>query len=52
MSLDELKESIEFLRKKLSTNATTKGFTDERTVEIKKRLDLYLERYRKLKDLQ
>jgi hypothetical protein len=48
MSIHELEETIELLRKKLLETASSKGFSDERTITISQSLDLYLTRYNKL----
>jgi hypothetical protein len=49
MAPNELKEAIEFLRKKLTESITSKGFSDKRTVEISQRLDLYIVRFNQIK---
>ncbi|MDP4085828.1 MAG: aspartyl-phosphate phosphatase Spo0E family protein [Bacillota bacterium] len=48
MAPNELKETIELLRKKLFESASSNGFYSERTIEISQRLDIYLTRYNQL----
>ncbi|WP_374120502.1 Spo0E family sporulation regulatory protein-aspartic acid phosphatase [Neobacillus sp. PS3-40] len=48
MSIQELEETIELLRQKLFGTASSKGFSDERTIIISQSLDLYITRYNKL----
>jgi hypothetical protein len=50
MALHELEETIELLRFKLINSAAENGFSNNRTVQISQTLDLYLSRYKKLKD--
>jgi hypothetical protein len=49
MSLYELQEAIDLLSKKLFEKASIKGFSDERTIEISRSLQLYQNRYYELK---
>jgi len=49
MNPDELEESIALLRKKLFDHAAKYGFANDRTMEISRRLDLYMERYKDIK---
>jgi hypothetical protein len=49
MSPFELEDAIELLRNKLFKTAATKGFSDKRTIEIRKSLDLYINRYNEVK---
>lgn len=48
MSPFELEDSIESLRSKLFKTAASKGFSDKRTMEIRKSLDLYISRYNEI----
>jgi hypothetical protein len=48
MSPNELEESIILLRRNLFDIASIKGFSNERSIEICKRIDLYLKRYSEL----
>jgi hypothetical protein len=48
MSPNELEESIILLRRNLFDIASIKGFSNERSIEISKRIDLYLKRYSEL----
>lgn len=48
MSKQELWEAIEYLRKKLEESSFINGYTHERTIEIKNRLDLYISTYLKI----
>lgn len=45
MAPHELREAIEYLRTKLNESKMINGYNDQRTIEIKNRLDLYLTRY-------
>lgn len=45
MAPHELKEAIEYLRMKLKESKVINGYNHKRTMEIKKRLDLYLTKY-------
>ncbi|MDP4086012.1 MAG: aspartyl-phosphate phosphatase Spo0E family protein [Bacillota bacterium] len=49
MAPNELKETIELLRKQLFESASVSGYCSERTIEISQRLDLYLTRYSQFK---
>jgi hypothetical protein len=49
MSKNELEEAIYLLRIKLFETVSVKGFLDPRTIEISHSLDLYLNRYSKIK---
>jgi hypothetical protein len=48
MSKQELWEAIKYLRTKLEESYINNGYTHERTIEIKKRLDLYISTYFKV----
>lgn len=45
----ELQESIELLRRDLFDYAAKKGFADETTMDMRRRLDLYIKRYQVIK---
>jgi hypothetical protein len=48
MSEDELEESIKILRKRLFSIAEKDGFSSKKATELKKRLNLYLNKYESL----